>query len=114
MKSPFLKTSPNLVTMGLAGQRDARRQQAHRRLRELELAARLGDGPELAWHIVQAVRSGVSPAEVTEAVTAWTKMHGTPVATLTHCTSALKMRTVGIKRGLRLHGQTDFEAQDAG
>lgn len=70
MNSAFVKTTATPVTMSTDWSGDAHRQQARRRLRELELAARLGDGLELAWHIAQAVRSGASPAEVAEAVNA--------------------------------------------
>ena len=71
-------------------QTEARRQQAHRRLSELEIAVGIGSELDLAWHITQAARSGASLAEVVDALRLGMKKHGTPTAVLTQCNDLVK------------------------
>ena len=72
-------------TMNTNEQTEARRQQAHRRLSELEIAVGTGGEQDLAWHITQAARSGALLTEVVDAVRLGMKMRGTPTAVLTQC-----------------------------
>ena len=72
-------------TMNTIEQAEARRQQAHRRLSELEIAVGIGGEQDVAWHITQAARSGASLAAVLDAVKLGMEMRGTPAAALTQC-----------------------------
>ena len=78
-------------------QTEARRQQAHRRLSELEIAVGIGGELDLAWHITQAARSGASLAEVVDAVRLGMKMRGTPTAALTQCAHDLVKRVFNVR-----------------
>ena len=75
----------------------ARRQQAHRRLSELEVAVRIGGELDAAWQITQAARSGASLAEVLNAVRLGMKMRGTPATVLTQCADELVKRVVKVR-----------------
>lgn len=70
----------------------SRRQQAHRRLRELELAVSIGGELEVAWHLTQARRGGASLAEILDAIKQGMKKRGTPAAALTRCADDLMRR----------------------
>ena len=78
--------------MNLTQSTESRRQQAHRRLSELDLAVRLGGEPEMAWHMTQARRSGASLPEILDAIKLGMKMRGTPAAALTRCAHELIRR----------------------
>jgi len=64
---------------------EVRRQQTLRRLSELEAAARLGGGAELAWHIMQALRSGASLPEIKAALEQGMEMRGKTNRVVTRC-----------------------------
>jgi hypothetical protein len=82
-------------------QTEARRQQAHRRLSELEIAVGIGGELDLAWHITQAARSGASLAEVVGALRLGMKMRGTPAAVLTQCADELVNRVFHVRGASR-------------
>jgi hypothetical protein len=69
--------------MNLSKSAESRRQQAHRRLGELELAVGAGGDRDVAWHVTQAGRSGASLPEILDAIKLGMKLRGTPEATLT-------------------------------
>ena len=76
--------------MNTIEQAETRRQQAHRRLSELEIAVGTGGELDLAWHVTQAARSGASLAEVVDALRLGMKMRGTPTTVLTQCNDLVK------------------------
>ena len=71
---------------------ESRRQQARRRLGELELAVRIGGELDVAWHMTQAKRSGASFPEILDAIKLGMKMRGTPAVALTECADDLVRR----------------------
>ena len=87
--------------MNTIEQVEIRRQQAHRRLSELEVAVRTGGELELAWHITQAARGGASLAEVRGAVKLGMKLRGTPVAGLTQCANEWVNRVFSVSGASR-------------
>ena len=80
---------------------EARRQQVHRRLNELEIAAGIGSELDMAWHIAQAARGGASLAEVLAAIRLGMEMRGTPGTVLTQCTSELVKRVFHVRGASR-------------
>jgi hypothetical protein len=62
---------------------EVRREQARRRLLELETAVGLAGESALAWHVAQAARSGASCAEILDAVQSGSKTGQAPAAALT-------------------------------
>ena len=87
--------------MNAIEQAETRRQQAHRRLSELEIAAGIGGKLDLAWHITQAARSGASLPEVVDAVRLGMKMRGTPAVVLTQCANELVKRVFNVRGASR-------------
>ena len=83
--------------MNTIEQAETRRQQAHRRLSELEIAAGIGGDLDVAWHITQAARGGASLAEVRDAVELGMKLRGTPAAVLTQCADDLEKRVFNVR-----------------
>lgn len=73
---------------------EARRQQAQRRLSELEVAVRIGDTADLAWHITQATRSGAALPDILGAIKLGIKMRGEPGDALTQCADDLAEQVV--------------------
>lgn len=88
-------------TMNTNEHTEARRQQAHRRLSELEIAVGTGGELDLAWHITQAARGGASLAEVRDAVRLGMKMRGTPATVLTQCADDLVKRVFNVRGASR-------------
>ena len=84
---------------------EARRQQAQRRLSELEVAVGIGDTADLAWHITQATRSGASLPDILDAVKLGIKMRGEPGDALRQCTDGL------IERVFRRRDESWFTRQ---
>jgi len=87
--------------MNTTEQAETRRQQAHRRLSELEIAAGIGGDLDVAWHITQAARGGASLAEVRDAVKLGMKLRGTPAAVLTQCANELVNRVFHVRGASR-------------
>ena len=85
MNSILVRKSPTQVAMDTGKRIEVRGQQALRRLSELEAAARLGGGAELAWHIIQALRSGASLPEIKAAVERGMEMRGAQRSVLASC-----------------------------
>ena len=79
---------------------ETRRQQARRRLSELELAVRIGGELDVAWHMTQASRSGASLPAILDAIRLGMKMRGTPPAALTECADELVRRLHDAGNGL--------------
>jgi len=83
MNSILVRKCPTEVAINTGKKIEVRSQQALRRLSELEAAARLGGGAGLAWHIMQALRSGASLPEIQAAVERGMEMHGVQRSVLT-------------------------------
>ncbi len=73
---------------------EARRQQAQRRLNELEVAVGIGDTADLAWHITQATRSGAALPDILGAIKLGIKMRGESGDALTQCADDLAEQVV--------------------
>jgi hypothetical protein len=110
MNSQPTEPGNRTIAMNTIAPTEVRQERVHRRLGELEVAAGLGDGPELAWHIAQAARCGASLTEVLKSVNAGMKMRGTSVASLTQCADMLMQRAFGVRSRLRRNRRTGFEA----
>ena len=87
--------------MNTIEQAETRRQQAHRRLSELEIAVGTGGELELAWHMTQAARSGALLTEVVDAVRLGMKMRGTPAVALTQCVHDVVKKVFNIRGASR-------------
>ena len=87
--------------MNTTEQAETRRQQAHRRLSELEIAAGIGGDLDVAWHITQAARSGASLPEVMDAVSLGMKMRGTPAVDLTQCVHDVVKKVFNVRGASR-------------
>jgi len=75
----------------------ARRQKAHRRLSELEIAVGIGGELDLTWHIAQAARSGATLGEVLDALKRGMEMRDTPDAALTQSADDLADQVSGVQ-----------------
>jgi hypothetical protein len=87
MATPVLESTAENPTpanpMNSTNHTEARREQARRRLLELETAVGLAGESALAWHVAQAARSGASCAEILDAVQSGSKTGQAPAAALT-------------------------------
>ena len=83
--------------MNTIEQSEARRQQVHRRLSDLEVAVRISGELDEALHITQAARSRASLAEVLDAVRLGVKMRGILAAVLTQCADELVERVFNVR-----------------
>jgi alkylhydroperoxidase/carboxymuconolactone decarboxylase family protein YurZ len=78
---------------------EPRDQQSHRRLAELEIAVVIGGESGLAWHIIQAARSGASAAQVLDAVKLGVEMRGTSTPDLTQSALETVRKIFGVRGG---------------
>jgi len=95
--------------MSIVEKTEARRQQARRRLAELEIAVHNSGGADITWHMTQAARSGASFAEVLDALRPGMETRDTSATDLTQSSEDMVKRVFNVRGASRPARQSMVE-----